>query len=264
MEIIKKVTDIVRAYIYKERNTKLVILGHQKAGTTAIATLLAHSANMSFSNDPIYEMSPSNSEVLLTFLDKTNDFSDTAISCPKLFFQQVVKDPDYIFSVEKVFKLYPYAKFIFIIREPHQIIRSIFNRLAISGTTELNKISCEELFEPTANWDYIINGDPTINDNMSIVERLATRIEETTLSYLKHCKNLKLIRYEDFKKNKSQYIKNTLEEMELPSCNEISGIENKQFQPKGDHKVLIEDFFGEKNYSIISQICSKTISHFGY
>ena len=264
MEIINKVVNVLMAYAYKNKNTKLVVLGHQKTGTTAIASLLAHSANMSFSSDPIYEMSPSNSEFLQVFFDKTDEFNRIANKNSKLFFQQVVKDLDYILSFDKVFKLYPSAKFVFIIREPHQIIRSIFNRLSIDGTTELSNISTDKLYQPTANWDYIINGEPTSNDNMSIVERLASRIEETTLSYLKNKNNLKLIKYEDFKANKSEYIKKTLKEMDLPCLRDISTVENYQFQPKGDHKVLIEEFFGKKNYDLITQICSTTISRFGY
>ena len=264
MEILTKVINILRAYVYKNNNTKLVVLGHQKTGTTAIVSLLAHSANMSFSSDPIYEMAPSNSNFLCVFFDNSNDFIHIAKKNPKLFFQQVVKDPDYVLSIDKVFKLYPSAKFVFIAREPHQIIRSIFNRLSIEGTTELSKISCENLTKPTANWDYIINGSPTVSDDMSIVERLATRIEEATLSYLNHNSNIKLIRYEDFKVDKSQYIKKTLEDMGLPCLKDTSIIENKQFQPKGDHKILIEDFFGKKNYDLITHICARTINSFGY
>tara|TARA_R110001606_G_scaffold316538_2_gene463315 strand:- start:3788 stop:4582 length:795 start_codon:yes stop_codon:yes gene_type:complete len=264
MKKIKKIIEILKSYVLMEKNTKLVVLGHHKTGTTAIASLLAHAADLSISGDPIYEMSPSSSSLLDTLLNDTDSFVKIVKANPRFFFQQVVKEPDYILSIDEIFKLYPYSKFVFIIREPHQIIRSIFNRLSIEGTTELHKIPYENLSNSTSNWEYIVNGSPKISDSLTVVERLAWRIEKTTLSYLKYSNKIQLIKYEDFIKNKSQYIKEILDKIEMPCPKSISNIEDKQFQPKGDHKVLINDFFGKENYNLITNICDKTIKSFNY
>tara|TARA_R110001599_G_C12223766_1_gene657520 strand:+ start:1169 stop:1963 length:795 start_codon:yes stop_codon:yes gene_type:complete len=264
MKIAKKIINILKSYVLKQKNTKLVVLGHHKTGTTAIASLLAHSANLSISGDPIYEMSPSSSSLLDMLLNDTESFVRIAKANPRFFFQQVVKEPDYILSVDGILKLYPYSKFVFIIRKPHQIIRSIFNRLSIDGTTDLHSISRKNLSNSTPNWEYIVNGDPKVDDNMTVVERLAWRIEKATLAYLEHRDNIQLIKYEDFIEHKSQYIEGILNKIDIPCLQSITSIEDKQFQPKGDHKVLIDDFFGRKNYDLITKICSKTISSFEY
>lgn len=262
--IMKKVLDNAVAYIYKEKNTKVVFLGHQKSGTTAISALLAHATKLSFSNDPIYRVSPKSAEIMQQLLTDKTAFINTAYNKPSLFFQNIVKDPDYTLSISSILEIYSFSKFVFIARAPHQIIRSIFNRLSINGDTKLKKFSQNQMANCTAGWDFIINGDPKLNDTMSVIERLAHRVEQTTEQYLKHQENLHLVKYEDFSKDKNNYILQLAQTLDITVNSSIEHLLDKQFQPKGNANVPIEFFFGEENYELINRVCAKTMAEFNY
>jgi hypothetical protein len=264
MKKMQKLVDNIMAFIQKRKNTKIVFLGHHKAGTTAISSLLAHGTKLSLSSDPIYTFSPNSSSTLEKLFNDSDAFIHIAEKNPHIFFQKVVKEPDYVLSMETILNLYPHSDFVFIARDPHKIIRSILNRLSIDGKTTLQKIPCDKMFNYTPSWDYIINGDPKINDSFSVIERLAHRVEKTTLAYIRYSDNILLIKYEDFLQNKSKSISDLADKLDLIFYQNIDNLVDKQFQPKGDNKLPIKEFFDEENYDLIKKICNQTITHFKY
>ena len=81
---------------------------------------------------------------------------------------------------------------------------------------------------------------------------------------LKNKKDILLVKYEDFLKNKELYIKNLAETLGIPSIISISAHIDVQFQPKGNQKVDWLEFFGEENLAAIEDICCKYMQIFSY
>lgn len=255
--------DDIKCQFLRESNTKIVVMGHQKSGTTAIAALLATHTNLTYFSDPIFKTDRSSSRTLDNFINHENLFLKTVKSNTSLYYKNIVKDPDFIFNLPLVKLLYPKSKFIFIARDPRQVIRSIFNRLKLDGTTKKKSVHIDDLYKGTKNWVYLLNGDDT-NDGHTIVSRLAVRIEMASKIYLENHHNFTLVRYETFKVNKSEYINRLATDLGLQSKIDIDSIVDKQYQPAGSQKACISQFFGDSNLSAIESLCTVTLKSFNY
>jgi len=75
-------------------------------------------------------------------------------------------------------------------------------------------------------------------------------------------KSCAIVSYEDFNMNKEEYIEQLAIKLGLKPINTITHLVDKQFQPKGNSNVNLKDFYGEKNYSKIENICNKLIKEF--
>lgn len=265
MSKLQRLFDSAQACIYGPKNTKMVVLGHQKTGTTAIGNLLANAVGLSFSNDPIYWIEPSNALALDELIRNPEHFLQkrNRLNRKKRLFRAVVKDPDYILALDTVFKLYPAAKFLFIARNPAQVIRSIFNRLKLQGTSEARFIATSDMYRGTSNWSYVLNGEGE-TDRLTVVERLAARIEKATEKYIQNQSKLHLVKYEDFSADKLGIILALAESMGFQVRNDISAKLDIAFQPKGNANLSLLEFFGEDNIARIQCHCPKTLHKFGY
>tara|TARA_B100000700_G_scaffold208878_1_gene229641 strand:+ start:1846 stop:2631 length:786 start_codon:yes stop_codon:yes gene_type:complete len=235
-------------------NTKVVVLGHQKSGTTVIANLIAKSAELSYSNDPIYNTDKNSTRVLKYIYGDLPAFYNHVNKNKSKFFHNVVKDPDFSFSFQAVKELYPKSKYLFVERNPLDIIRSIFNRLGIDGRIDCKSIDGIPLKRGTEQWRYILNGDGS--DDYTVIERLSHRIETCMQIYKENEDELILLKYEDFLLNKRAFIEGCCRTLNFPIKKDISGDVDTQFQPKGDAKVDPESFFGKENYEKIISIGS--------
>lgn len=250
------------AALYGPSVTKAVFMGHQKSGTTAIANLLSKRSKMSYSNDPVFFSCRESNDAVKLLENKSEEFVTIMRAHRGLFFREVVKDPDFSFAPCLISRMYPAAKIIFISRNPFDIIRSIYNRLGISGQIEAKKIPMSNMKNPTCQWDYIINGE--IGCSKQVTERLAARIEETTVQYLKHKDKVTLVKYEEFMSNKSKFIDELADNLGFEKKSDITDYLNKQFQPKGQSEISSDEFFSRESTRIISKACPITLSEFTY
>lgn len=235
-------------------NTRVVVLGHQKSGTTAIANLIAKSSKISYSNDPIYNTDKNSIRVLKYVYEDLPSFYEHVRKNKSKFFHNIVKDPDFSFSFDAVKELYPESKYLFIERNPVDIIRSIFNRLGIDGRIDRKSIDGISLKKGTEQWRYILNGNG--NDEYTVIERLAHRIETCNKIYKENEDDLILLKYEDFLSDKKAFIEDCCRMLSLPIKKDISDEVDTQFQPKGNSAVDPESFFGRVNYEKITSIGS--------
>jgi len=265
MNLVSKINEFqstISAFLRGADNTKLIVLGHQKSGTTAIASLIAQSCKMSFANDPVYFTDKNSTTLIEKLLNHPIDFKKHVSHNKASFFKEVVKDPDFTFSYSTIKEIYPNSQLIFVARNPFDIIRSIFNRLGIDGEIDRCAVTENELKNPTKQWLLILNGDG--KDNLTIVQRLAKRIDESTQTYLDNQSALYLIKYEDFKLSKQGSVENSVKNLGFSVKYDISNDVNKQYQPKGNADVTYESFFSPRNLEIISTECQRTILTFSY
>jgi len=254
----KKVVLRIRSFLKKPKEKPIIILGNQKSGTTAIAALLAKYIKKNVTLD----MLPICNEIDRLILQESR-FEDFVNKYSILFSTQIIKEPWLTFIPSQVFLRFPKAKYILIIRDPRDNIRSILDRLKITGNKKKNpdeikslRPGWKQVFMPELyNWDY---------DNY--IEILANRWNYATNidQYIKS-KELVIVRYEDFMNNKTYTIRKLAQKIGEAGKGNISDLLTKQFQPKGKSRnITWKDFYGEENLHKIEKICEDNMRRYNY
>lgn len=251
-------------YEFQARNVQInpnpiLLLGNQKSGTSAIAALLAEMTGLSATVDLRKEVkTPTYHRVVQGKLP----FSKF-IKLNKLdFSRDIVKEPNLTLLYQELVKYFPKAKFVFVLRDPRDNIRSILNRLEIPGNlTQLGKEHKERM---TPAWDLIIGNRWLGLEGENYIEMLAARWNFTSDVFLNNQNQILLVRYEEFLKDKLGELINLAHSLELGPVNDITDKMNVQFQPCGNRNVIWQDFFGNNNLAQIERICSERMRMLGY
>ncbi len=211
----------------------VLIFGFPKSGTSAITALLAHRTNKSVTLDTKYLWEPYLSKIKKDEIDLRSHLKK--FSYP--FSKDIIKEPNMVFMVEQLLDIYSNPKIVVIKRDKLNNIRSILNRLEIPGDLRENPIPSQI----NKNWRGLL-----LNDGKHYIDVLNQYYQEAekNLSMLKPLKPVK-ISYENFNRNKEKEIDRIAKELNLKTLNNINHLLNKEFQPKGNNKVSVEDFFGE-------------------
>lgn len=238
-------------------NNPIFILGNQKSGTTAIASLFADYGSLTKTLD-IPEMWPSES-ALHTGVVSFRSFVE---SNPHRFSTQVVKEPCLTFLFEECRQLFPLSRYIFIVRHPVDNIRSILDRLKIPCDRETVNLSDYEMNE---TWSYVMNGKLLNIHHKHYIARLALRWGVAAEVFLKNRNKMLLVRYEDFIENKFACIQRIAEKLEIQEIGNIEPLLNIQYQPRGGNReAALLELFGEKNLRIIYDVCHRQMEQFQY
>lgn len=259
LKFLKRIIYIKITNLFISKNKiypKIIVFGFQKSGTTAIAKLLALNTGMSVTIDPpiLWKGIPK--------VIKNETTIDKVIFNNKVFFTtQILKEPGLTLIANDVINLFPNSKYICIVRNPFENIRSILNRLDLRGDYDI--LPSDVFNNVNPNWKGNLTGELYGINRKSYIEVLALLWVKYVNVYLNKSDMFLLIKYEDFNKNKKQIIEKTAMQLGFESINDISTTMNKQFQPKGK-KVDLKAFFGETNYLKIEQICGKLAGKFGY
>ncbi|MFC1824276.1 sulfotransferase domain-containing protein [Thermodesulfobacteriota bacterium] len=237
----------------------VLILGNHKAGTTVIAVLLAEISGLSVATGikkqmlkPLYDR-VRNGEI---------DFSEFVDTNKKDFSKDILKENQLTFLYEELLKYFSKPKFIFVIRDPRDNIRSILNRMNIPGN--LDDIKPQHIKNISPAQKLVINNRWLGIDSGNYIEILAARWKLASEVYLKNAENMILIRYEDFNENKVEEISHLAKKLSYPLINDISSLVDIQYQPRGDREVIWEEFFGYKNLKKIETICDESMKRFTY
>lgn len=235
----------------------IIILGNQKSGTTAIASLLADYGKLTKTLD-IPEMWVCERELhagtlaFQTFVDKY----------PRRFSSQVIKEPCLTYLDEKCLEVFSSSPYVFIIRHPVDNIRSILDRLKIPGNQ-----NCIDLknYEMNNTWAYVMNGQLLNIDHDHYIARLALRWVMAAGIYLKHKSHMILVRYEDFVESKFGTIQRVAESLGVSQKNDIGPLLHVQYQQQGKNRETPSiDFFGEENLNMIYDICGNSMKCLDY
>ncbi|WP_299412680.1 sulfotransferase [Acaryochloris sp. IP29b_bin.148] len=233
----------------------IIILGHAKSGTTAIAKLLGEVSGKSVTIDPIFRIDPEG--VLNHQLFNRELALSTLVQSYKFYFSTPLwKDPKLTFFYDELRQFFPSATYIFVIRDPRDTIRSFLNRRGIPGDLDNLPSPLEEKAGGIARL-------PIVAGN-NYIERLANRWNCATDVYLNHPDDFCLVRYEDFCLDKPGTIASLAKKVGLHPTNDLAGHLNKQYQPKGNHAVSWSKFYKSSHLHSIETICKERMDHFNY
>tara|TARA_B100000073_G_C23722455_1_gene568103 strand:- start:418 stop:1260 length:843 start_codon:yes stop_codon:yes gene_type:complete len=258
----------LRCLIYKFRSIKynsnlspIFILGNQKSGTSAIASLLGKMSTQKTSIDLLY----CGFYFRIFKQWKQNKISTKQfIQINKLdFSNKIIKEPHLSVFYNELNKEYTQAKFVMIIRNPYDNIRSILDRLKIQGNKiDLNNNDKRKIFH---SWNLLFDNNWINGNERNYIKCLAERWNIITNIYLENQDNLILIKYEDFLKDKTNTIIQLCKQLGLEQKIDISEYLNKQYQPKGKNKnIPLNEFFGKDNFQKITKICQNNMKKLGY
>ncbi len=248
----------VRKIISHPHKDPIFVLGNQKSGTSAIASLLAKVADCSVTIDLREEIKTPTFQLV-----RKGDLSfDKFIWINKLdFTKKIVKEPNLSIFYDELLLRFPDAKFVFVVRDPRDNIRSILNRLKVPGNLEtLNE---EDFPEISHAWSLILKGEWLGLEGNNYIDFLANRWNYLNEIYLHNQNNIALIRYEDFRNNKLEALKELALELDLTADSDITQWLDYQFQPRGAHDISWHDFFG-LNLEKIERICAIKMRELGY
>ena len=151
---------------------------------------------------------------------------------------------------------------MFIVRDPRANIRSILDRLKISG--KQNKLTDEQWAKVPPIWRLVLDGKWLNLTGENYIEMLAARWNFCTDLYLKRHEILKISRYEDFLKNKIGEIQRIAQSFELDARNDISECLEVEYQPKGRNQDVDWQLFFGNNFARINKICGERMRLFNY
>jgi len=253
-----KLWRITVSPIVKVNPTPIFVLGNQKSGTTAIAALLAKYTDRSVALDlrGIYEpMQTAIHAGDITFEDfvRLNKYD---------FSRDIIKEPCLALLYPELKRVFPRAQFLMIVRDPRHNIRSILNRLGISGN--LGNIDPNTIPSISPEWQLVLDGQWLGLQGRTYIEILAARWNRVSDVYLEHTDEIVLVRYEDFVADKVETIEELARRLGLPQVNDIADKVDIQYQLRGNRDVSWEEFFGLENLMRIEQICGSRMEKFGY
>ena len=238
----------------------LFILGNPKSGTTIIANLLSKATQQTLTSD--IQSIIKHAALQLDF--NLINFDDFIKQHKYEFSKEIIKEPFLSFYTEELIKSFPNAKFIWIVRNPYQNIRSILNRLKIPGNLQKINFNNFTELEKTPAWKLNLQSKMLGYNSANYIEALAFRWNHVIKIYRQNQEKIKLVKYEDFIIDKQKYIENLALELDFTIQSDISNYINIQYQPKGNPEVDLKKFFGADNYKIIDKLCKENMQELGY
>lgn len=236
------------------------ILGNHKSGTTAIAALLAEATQFPVTLDLKRAIHDEALQLRLKYgLQSFQSFlKDYRIE----FSRKIIKEPILTIFSKELLNHFPDARFVYIVRDPRDNIRSILNRLRIPGNKrEINIYNYTEI-KKTIVWALAFNTSWLHQISTGYIDALSQKwnIFCDYFDVERHC----LVRYEDFKEDKEKTIYELAKRLQLePRCSIVDKVEI-QYQTKGSGEVNWIDFFGESNLIHIERVCRNRMQKFGY
>jgi len=258
--IYRKARRIYDTLFARVNEKPIFILGNQKSGTTVIALLLADATLTSVTIDLFKEIYDPEFQHLFQhpgrfagFIKKNRaDFS-----------RNFVKEPNLTLFFPFLKERFPHAKFVMVVRDPRDNIRSILDRLQLSGTLD---DSVEDIRPAISEaWSYVLDNRWYLDCGDHYIDSLSARWNYMADIYLDHRDDIHLVRYEDFRKDKIGAIQQLTSAIGLPVRNDITPLVNRQFQRKGNHRKLdVRHFFSPENLRRIERVCAQSMAALGY
>lgn len=235
------------------------VLGHPKTGTTVIAGLLAEYAGASATLD--FWPRLRDPDTLDRLHSGTLPFAAFVDRFRAEFSRDIVKDVHLTFLYPELAERFPEARFVMVVRDPRDTLRSVLDRLDLPGDHEELDLSRHEM-RPL--WRAILEGRWLERPDGNYVERLAARWSVAASIYLEHADDVELIRYEDFMRDKAGAIVELAGRLGLARRGRIEGKLDRRYQPKGRSDAAWTDFFGPANLRAIERVCKEEARALGY
>ncbi len=248
----------LKSRIAQVRSDAIIILGKEKSGTSAIAQLLGEMTDRETVIDipPIWgrrEIAIQQGDVAFDKFVKRHRF---------FFSKPIIKEPALTFFFPAVKRTFPDARYVLIVRDPRESIRSVCNRLELPGN--LSRLDEPRWNRIPANWRLVlddrVNGCPREN----YIAAQSHRWNRAADVYLQNPDDILLVRYEEFQADKLHYLEQLAGKLGLTPVRNIADRLNVQFQPRGRAEADLEEFFGPQNLQQIEEICGSRMARLGY
>lgn len=238
----------------------LIFLGKGKSGTTAIAALFAEATGKTVSLDIPALFVDGIRPILLGRSSLASVIERERLA----FSHDIIKQPTLTWFFDELRDYFPAAKFVMIIRDPRDNIRSVLNRMAVPG--DLGDLSPETIRNIHGGWRWHFDEPWLLGlTGKNYIELSANRWNLAADVYREHCDDMLLVRYEDFMEDKVGSIAKLARQLGLPVVNDIAANAERQYQPQGkDRGKSWGQFFGAQNLTTIERICGTRMAEFGY
>ena len=255
-------SESVRAIFLHRHAVEVVVLGHQKSGTTAIAALLARMAGKGYSNDPLYRVDWGGGSAAEAVMANPESLTDLVRSRRRMFCRPFLKDPDLSFIIPACRRTFDRARFVFVVRDPRDTVRSIADRLGLTARDLLCPADASKL--PNRHWSLILAGClPEVRGN-SIAEAIAMRWRIAVRHFYDNSDGIVLLRYEDFLADRIGSLARCLGDLGIKQRQDITPWLETRYQPKGDASMGLQDRLGNECVRFIEEICSVELHKMGY
>jgi hypothetical protein len=247
----------LRAVFHRPHDAPTFIFGNQKAGTTAIAGLLAAATGETL----IADFRGAREPYLGPLLRGDTSIADFVARNAWAFSAPIVKEPSLSFVAPALLNYFPVSRAVFIVRDPWANIRSILGRLTMRGDANAPVREDGRRLNPT--WQSILAGRDLGFAPDHYIDTLAKRWVRAAQICETLGERVAVLRYEDFNRSKQQTIAGLIGALNLTARNDISNILNYPFQRSGQSDGSMAEFFGP-NLARIDAICAETAARFGY
>lgn len=240
---------------------RIFVLGHQKSGTSAIASLLSHKCGLKSTIDiPEFYLG------YLKIRQRKMSFLKFIEENVHRFYTDIIKEPELTFFYEELKEIFTNARFLFIVRHPISVIRSILDRAEIDtlklpmSYTEASKMSENGVWEKMLSAKSISYGE-----TQEITEAYALRWVKAARLYIANEDTFILAKYEDFVMNKLYFVDDLADKLGLCKKNPINELCEIQYQPKGKNREKnINELFTNDVIKKVESICENEMRQMGY
>jgi len=241
----------------------VIVFGNQKSGTTAIAALLAAAAGKTFSFDVFTRLKAERSlERLLAGQTAVRDF---VAARPRDFATDVIKAPPFGLLYDSLREVFPEGRFVFIVRDPRENIRSILDRLGLPGDLEALGPRHREAWADLPGWRRVMEGRLPPVAGANYVETLANRWNRFADVYLQDADRLQCVRYEAFCADKTGTVADLARRLGWEVVRDVSAEADRPYTRAGRNRgTPWREFFGAENLARIERICGRRMGAFGY
>lgn len=255
--------DVLKRYLANPFATPnedaILVLGNPKTGTTVIAALVAEYGGLSVTLDLWPRLR--RPDTLAAVHDGRMGFDRFVRKFAAEFARDVIKDPHLTFLYPRLAERFPDARCVMVMRDPRDTIRSILNRVGVSG--DRDDIGPEEYHAMRPLWEATIRSPWLDLGEGNYVERLAGRWAAAARVYLENPSGMQLIRYEDFMADKMGAIEDLARRLGVEKTGRIEDKLDTRYQPPGDPSVGWQAFFGP-NLAALEQRCAAEAGALGY
>lgn len=247
----------LRALTAEPHPSPLFVFGNQKAGGTAIAGLLAAATGLRATLDLAGTTAPRFGRLMRgeTPLEEFIHRNAWAFSAP------IIKDGNLTFAAEPLMEHFGVERAIFILRNPHDNIRSIVDRLKLPGDLSVLDV---KTVRANATWRAILAGEDLGFPPDHYVGILARRWLMAVEIYEHARPRFVRVRYEDFRNDKIAAIHGLARTFDLKTPYDITPLLDRDFQRRGNPATDPRKFFGVENLARIEEICGEAAARLGY
>jgi hypothetical protein len=249
----------LRAPLARINSRPILVLGNQKAGTSAIAGLMGAAAGASVTLDLRNEQT---THPLFIRCRLGEVRFDELVHRNRLdFSRDIVKEPNLSLLYDDLVEYFPRAAVVLIVRDPRDNLRALLNWMRLPG--HLGSVGEGDLTHLTTVQRSVLHSEWLGMPPGNYVESLAHRWNLIADISIRHPLRVRLIRYEDFCADKVAAIRDVAAAVGLRASHDIHDQLDRPFQPRGDHSVTWRDFFGA-NLDRITALCGGRMHRLGY